>query len=335
MRSEKLPVIDLHNDLLSYLADRQGRSPEDPESRCSHLQMMQGNVKLQTLAIFSITGIKSVASGKAQVEEFQRLLKNYPTLFSACSFPFKPLPQVQIIPAIENASSFASESETLSDAISRLEEYVKQIGPILYISMTWDNENRFGGGNLSLMGLKEDGKRLLEWMSGKKVAIDLSHSSDKLAHGIFEFIEQKGLDIPVIASHSNFRAVSNYPRNLPDDIAKEIIRRKGVIGLNFFAPFIHQNDPSVIVRHVEYGLELGAKDVLCFGADLFCDTDFSNIREKYQRESAFFPELGNASVYPDVLKLFEDKLRMKQEQLEKIAYRNAATFLSNLTSKLC
>lgn len=330
MGREEMPVIDLHNDLLSYLTQKLGRSPEDPISRSSHPQMMQGHVKLQVLAIFSITGRDSVANGKSQVNKFVELLRDYPMLFSSCSFPFKAGSQVQIIPAIENASSFASESEPLIDALLRLDEYIKQIGPILYISMTWDDENRFGGGNRSSIGLKEDGKRLLEWMSGKKIAIDMSHTSDRLAHGIFDFMEQKGLNIPVIASHSNFRAVSNYPRNLPDDIAKEIIRRKGLIGLNFFAPFIHQNDYSVIVRHVEYGLELGAADALCFGADFFYDTDFSYIREKYQRESAFFPELGNSSVYPDVLKLFEDKLRMKQEQLEKIAYKNASKFLSNL-----
>ena len=323
-------IIDLHNDLLSYLSHKQGRSPEDPASRSSHAQMVQGQVKLQTLAIFSITGSNSVASGKSQVEEFLKLVRHYPTLFAKCSFPFKPGPQVQIIAAIENASSFASESEPLIDALLRLDEYVNRIGPILYISMTWDDENRFGGGNRSSVGLKEDGKRLLEWMSGKKIAIDMSHTSDKLAHGIFEFMEQKGLSIPVIASHSNFRAVSNYPRNLPDDIAKEIIRRKGLIGLNFFAPFIHQNDFSVIARHVEYGLELGAADALCFGADFFPDADFPNIRKKYQRETAFFPELGNASVYPFALKLFEEKLGMKWEQQEKIAYKNAATFFERL-----
>ena len=323
-------IIDLHNDLLSYLSHKTGRSPEDEASRSSHPQMVQGGVKLQTLAIFSITGSNSVASGQSQVREFIKLLRHYPTLFAKCSFPFKPSPQVQVVPAIENASSFASESEPLIDAFLRLDEYVKQIGSPLYISMTWDDENRFGGGNRSSVGLKEDGKRLLEWMNGKRIAIDMSHTSDKLAHGIFDFMEQKGMDIPVIASHSNFRAVSNYPRNLPDDIAKEIIRRKGLIGLNFFAPFIHQNDVSVIVRHVEYGLELGAADALSFGADFFTDADFSNIREKYQRETAFYPELGDSSVYPFALKLFEDKLGMRSGQQEKIAYKNAATFFDRL-----
>jgi microsomal dipeptidase-like Zn-dependent dipeptidase len=263
-----------------------------------------------------------------QVEHYVKLLAHYSTLFAKGSLPFDlKSPQVHILPAFENASAFASESESLSDALQRLEGYVDAIGPLFYIGMTWDHENRFGGGNLTQVGLKEDGKRLLEWMSGKKIAVDMSHTSDWLAHGILNYIDQNGLDVRVLASHSNFRAISGYPRNLPDDIAKEIVRRKGLIGLNFFAPFIHKTDPSALLRHVEYGLELGAADALSFGADFFWDNDFKYILEKYQCSQAFFPELSDSSVYPYVLGLFAQKLGIKQEQLLKIASQNALTFI--------
>jgi membrane dipeptidase len=322
-------IIDLHNDLLSFLNEKPGRSIDDTASRSSYPQMQQGGIKLQVLAIFSITGHSSVAKGQAQVDQYLNLLQNYPTLFA----PYRnqlDSPQIHLLPAIENASSFATESEPLKESIRRLEGYIAQIGSPLYISLTWDNENRFGGGNASTAGLKEDGKHLLEWMDGKKIAIDLSHTSDKLADNILNFTLQQGLNIPVIASHSNFRTISNYPRNLPEEIAKEIIQRKGLIGLNFFAPFVHPTDPLSIVRHVEYALSLGAKDALCFGADFFHDGDFSIIREKYQRETAFYPELGNASVYPSVLQLFQDKLKLSPDQLNKIAYQNALEFLSKM-----
>lgn len=319
------PIIDLHNDLLSFLSD--GRSPLDPISRSSYHQLSKGNVKLQTLAIYTATGKDSVLNGKAQIDAYLKLLANYPTYFSARTAAFDEK-KVQVIPAFENASSFANESESLRVAIERLESYISAIGSPLYISLTWDEENRFGGGNRTSTGLKDDGKRLLEWMSGKKIAIDMSHTSDKLAYGILDFMEQAALNIPVIASHSNFRAISNYPRNLPDDLAKEIIRRKGLIGLNFFAPFIHESDPSAIARHVEYAMELGAEDVLSFGADFFCDSDFPNILVKYQRTSAFYPEFGDSSIYPQALELFNQKLKLKEEQLHKIAYKNALQFLS-------
>jgi membrane dipeptidase len=333
----EIPIIDLHSDLLSYLSHRSGRSPQDPHSRSSHSQLTQGHVKLQTLAIFSATGSKSVESGQAQVDHFLKLLQQYPTLFSPCRFSLNPQSsQVQILPAFENASSFASESEPLVEAFKRLESHLKSMGPIFYIGLTWDDENRFGGGNRSTTGLKEDGKHLLEWMSGKKIAVDMSHTSDKLAYDILDFIEKRALHIPVIASHSNFRAISDYPRNLPDNLAKEIVRRKGLIGLNFFAPFIHKSDPSAIVRHVEYGLDLGAKDALSFGADFFCDFDFPNLLEKYQRAEAFYPPWEDSSSYPCILKHWAQKLSMKEEQLFKIGCQNAMHFLTrfNLSREL-
>lgn len=326
-----MPIIDLHSDLLSFLSHQPGRSPEDPASRSSHAQLLQGKVILQTLAIFTLTGHNSVHKGRTQVEHFKQLLSHYPTLFASCRFPLDSRSsRVHILPAFENASCFSAESEPFADSIQRLEDYIRTIGPIFYISLTWDHENRFGGGNWTTVGLKEDGKRLLEWMHGKKIAVDLSHTSDDLAHDILNFLDQGGLDIPVIASHSNFRVISGYPRNLPDELAREIVRRKGLIGLNFFAPFIHMTDPSAIVRHVEYALSLGAEDSLCFGADFFCDGDFPNLKTKYQRNSAYYPGLDNASVYPSLLQLLEKKLSLKEEQLLGLASKNAHRFLSSL-----
>jgi membrane dipeptidase len=329
MKKEEIAVIDLHSDLLSYLSHQPGRSPENPLSRSSYSQLRQGNVKLQTLAIFAKTKRDSVENGKKQIDYFLRLISHYPTFFAPCQFPLdtqKPI--VHLIAAFENGSTFASETEPLSEAIQRLESYIKAVSPVFYISLTWDEENRFGGGNSTMIGLKEDGKRFIEWMNDKKIALDLSHTSDKLANELLEFIDRKALKVPVIASHSNFRSISDYSRNLPNDLAKEIIRRNGLIGLNLFAPFIHKTDPFAIIRHIEYGLELGAQDALCFGADFFCDADFSDfLKEKYQRSEAFYPEFNDSSVYPKLLELFSQKLKLKEQNLLKIASQNALRFL--------
>ena len=329
MKKAEIPVIDLHCDLLSYLSQNQERSPEDPLSRSSYHQLSQGNVKLQTLAIYCKTQKGSAEIGLKQIKDFLKLVSEYPSLFALCNFPLNAQnKKVNVIAAFENASAFASETEPFADAISRLEDYVKMIGPLFYLSFTWDEENRFGGGNRTTIGLKDDGKRLLEWMDGKRIALDFSHTSDRLADDLLNFIDQNSLKIPVIASHSNFRAISNYPRNLPDDLAKEIIRRKGLIGLNLFAPFIHQTDPSAIARHVEYGLELGGENALCFGADFFCDADFPHfLQEKYQRSDAFYPEFSDSSVYPTLLALFSQSLNLKEQLLLKIASQNALVFL--------
>ncbi len=332
MKKAQFPVIDLHSDLLTFLTSKSGRSPEDPISRCSCSQLVQGGVKLQTLAIFGLTEKNSTENGRKQVECYQNLIKQHSNFFSACRLPLDAQKQaVSVLPAFESASTFAEEDEPLDGALRRLDEYKIALGTIFYISFTWDEENRFGGGNRSTVGLKEDGKRLLEWMNNKKIALDFSHTSDQLAYDFLNHIDKKGFNIPVIASHSNFRPISNYPRNLPDDLAKEIIRRKGLIGLNFFAPFIHDTDSSAILRHVEHGLGLGAENALCFGADFFCDADLPQfIEKKYPKtKEPFYPEYGNASAYPTLLQLFSEKLGLKEQALLKIASQNALHFLKD------
>lgn len=329
MKKAEIPVIDLHSDLLSYLTHKPGRSPEDPISRCSYSQMVQGGVKLQVLAIFCITGKNATQNARKQVSSYVNLITQFPTQFFACRLPLDAQKStIAVLPALENASTFAEEGEPLDDAFRRLEEYRMALGPILYISLTWNDENRFGGGNITSVGLKEDGKRLLEWMHNKKIALDFSHTSDKLGHDLLNYIDNKALNISVMASHSNFRAICNQPRNLPDDLAKEMIRRKGLIGLNFFAPFVHDTDSFAIVRHLEYGLKLGGENTLCFGADFFCDADSPTaLTEKYHVTEPYYPEFDNASVYPAMLQLFSQKLGLKEQDLLKIASQNASNFL--------
>ncbi len=328
----KYPIIDLHSDLLSYLQMGKERTVHDSLSRSSLPQLKSGHVKLQTLAIFSLTKQGSTRIAYEQLELLKKLTTHYfqdCALYTPETFLRPPVP-LQFIPAFENGAGFSEESEPLSQSLQRLERIHKDFKHILYIGMTWNGENRFGGGVGSDNGLKEDGKRLLEWMEGRQIAIDFSHTSDSLAEGILNHLDQENLKLPVMASHSNYRAITNLARNMPDWLAQELIRRKGLMGINLFAPMIRKNDPEVLIRHVEYALSLGAKDNLAFGADFFCDADFPDISQKYQTDTAFFNEYSDASCYASVLDLLATKISLKEDQLQKIAYANAERFLSKL-----
>lgn len=323
------PIIDLHCDLLTYLNMGKERTPHDPISRSCLPQLKKGHVKLQTLAIYSMTQKGSSQTGQEQLKLLKDLISHYsqdcalytPETFSSSSVP------VQVIPAFENASSFSEESEPLAQSFERLEQIHKDFKHIFYIGITWNKENRFGGGVGSQKGLKEDGKRLLEWMAGKQIAIDFSHTSDSLAEGILNHLDQENLKIPVLASHSNYRAITNESRNMPNWLVQELIRRKGLMGINLFAPFIRKDDPSALIRHIEYALSLGAQDSLAFGADFFCDADFPDILSKYQTQTAFFKEYANSECYQSILDLLATKLSLKEDLLQKIAHGNAERFL--------
>lgn len=306
-----MQIADFHCDLLSFLAEDKSRTAHDPASRASIPLLKAGGVNLQTLAIFTKTGEASVREGGKQAEVFFELSKKYPVFGS----------EIKTIVSIENASGFCDEKEPLQKGLERLEGWFEKAGRIAYISLTWNDENRFGGGNATTVGSKKEGLELLKWMSGKKIAIDLSHTSDRLAEDILKAIES--LDVIPIASHSNFRKVSDHPRNLPDHLAKEIGARGGLIGLNFVRVFLGSRGPEDFIRQVEHADKLGLLDHFCLGADFFADHVLPP--ELHYLMPMFNPGFDNASCYPKLIALLEKHL--PHAIVEKISYKNLTEFL--------
>lgn len=324
----KIPIADLHCDLLSYLAGSENRHAENEEARCSLSQLKKGNVFLQVLAVYTETGKDSTALAEKQFTIFRTL----PTLYPSGFIHLKNLKMppcdgtVSIIAAIENASGLCGETEKLENAFSRFDLYRETAGPILYISLTWNHENRFGGGNYTKQGLKRDGELILEYLDSKQIAIDLSHTSDALAYDILNYIEKKGLNVIPIASHSNFREITHQARNLPSEIAREIIRRKGVIGLNFVKAFVGKQLPDDFTRQVDFARSLGGLEHFCMGADFFFDNDMPLALQAFT--PFFFPKFGHSGTYPELLKYLNEVFT--KNELEKIAYLNFANFLNRL-----
>ena len=140
-------IADLHCDLLAYLAA--GGDLMNPEVRCSLPQLQRGGVRFQTLAIFTETKAGSVAKAAAQYQCYQTLLAQ--GVF--CKWEgLWPSDKIAVQVAIENASGLCEEGEDLADSFERLPPHT------LYVSLTWNTENRFGGGNHTRVGLKRDGE---------------------------------------------------------------------------------------------------------------------------------------------------------------------------------
>ena len=312
--------LDLHCDLTAYLL--QPNSSPNGDVRCSVDKLFAGNVKMQVMAFYSATEKGSVDEVKEQLKHYRNLL-NLPGVYEFSPDKAELKDGLGIIAAVENASGLCEEDQPIEDAFKNL-DWLSSQAKIMYVGLTHHLENRFGGGNFTQAGLKDDGKRLIEYLDGRKIAIDLSHTSDQLAYGILNFIDQHHLDIPVLASHSNMRAVFDHNRNLPDELVTEIVNRGGLIGLNFVKYFINPENPSEIYRHIEHALKLGAEDHLCFGADFFDDKS----HPEQDRYPFFFPEFGDSTAYSTInsriSELFSDEMK------EKISHRNALSYFKRL-----
>jgi len=303
------PIADLHCDLLTYLANDSARTPFDSASRCSIPALIAGGVKLQTLAIFTEN---SHEPARKQAEIFPKIQKNFP--------------EIEFLAAIENASGILSDHEPLPLILKRLEFFAQL--PLLYISFTWNGENRFGGGAFAQnIGLKSDGKELLRLLHQKKIAVDFSHASDKLAYDILACIDQESLDIPVIASHSNCRKIHPQDRNLPDELILEIIRRKGLIGLNFVRHFIDDHSFFRIRDHAEHILKLGGENTLALGADFFAAEDLPPSRYGLHK-SWFFEGFDHAGTLQKALPIIGEYRAAELNFRQFLFYRTRSQTLN-------
>ncbi len=107
---------------------------------------------------------------------------------------------------------------------------------VRYITLTWNNTNDWadaGRGEKRHNGLSEFGKDVVREMNRLGMLVDVSHVSDKTM--------SDALDVstaPIIASHSSARALSNVPRNIPDDLLRRIAQKGGVVQVNFYSVFV-------------------------------------------------------------------------------------------------
>lgn len=133
------------------------------------------------------------------------------------------------------------------------------------VNITWNHPNVLSGTNAEARdrGLSDLGKTFVFKMQKLGMLVDVSHLSDP---GFWDVIEIATR--PVIATHSNARAVHFDTRNLTDDQFTAIIKNGGVAGLNLYADFLGQNpDLNTAADHVEHFLALGGEKNVSLGGD--------------------------------------------------------------------
>lgn len=116
-------------------------------------------------------------------------------------------------------------------------------------------------------GLTELGRAIINKGNELGMIFDVSHLSDKSFWDVAELSAK-----PIVATHSNFRSVCNSKRNLTDEMAKEIIKQDGMIGLNLYPGFVHEDvsnqTVNALFEHLDHCLSLGGEDHIGFGGDI-------------------------------------------------------------------
>ena len=116
-------------------------------------------------------------------------------------------------------------------------------------------------------GVTDFGVQVIEECNNLGIVIDVSHLNDPGFWDVIEFTKA-----PVVASHSNCRALQNHPRCLTDDQIKAVINNGGVIGMNSASIFVDDKNPDLehLVNHLDHIVQLGGIEHVGLGFD-FCD----------------------------------------------------------------
>lgn len=160
-------------------------------------------------------------------------------------------------------------------------------------------------------GLTDFGRQVVNTGNELGMIFDVSHLSDKSFWDVAAISKK-----PIIATHSNLRAVCPHSRNLTDDMALEIKRQGGMIGLNLYPDFIKEGGATLddLITHVDHALSLGLENNLGFGFDIDGTDGLypAPLDESGSIHDAVIKKL--LTVYP-------------QAVVEKIAYKNYLEFL--------
>jgi membrane dipeptidase len=139
----------------------------------------------------------------------------------------------------------------IEDSLRLLRDFYR-LG-IRYMTLTHANTNGWADSSGDMdnpkvehhNGLTDLGKQVVREMNRLGMIVDISHVSDKAFYDALAVTTR-----PVIASHSSCRAISEFPRNMTDDMFRAMAKNGGVVGINFGGGFLNQKEADNDMRNI-------------------------------------------------------------------------------------
>jgi membrane dipeptidase len=140
------------------------------------------------------------------------------------------------------------------------------------MQVTYNARNRLGDGCFEPTdaGLSKFGRSVINRMEALGVAVDLSHAGERTALDTVEVATR-----PVVVTHANARALFDMPRNVSDDLIRQVAGSGGVVGLCAVPFFLSRPEPptlDTLIDHVAHVAELVGVQHVGLGFD-FAEED--------------------------------------------------------------
>lgn len=231
-------VIDTHNDVTTPMTndyfDLNGTPPAP--YRTNIARMKQGGLTAEFFSLYVrpwyVQNGGSARRTLDMIDSVYRAVERNPRdLMLATSVAdirrAKRLNKVACLLGIEGGHA-------IEDSLPTLREFYR-LG-VRYMTLTWNNTNNWADANRPPKrhgGLNDFGVEVVREMNRLGMLVDISHVSDETMSDVLDVSKA-----PIIASHSSARALSDVPRNIPDDILRRIAKNGGVVQVNFYSMFV-------------------------------------------------------------------------------------------------
>jgi membrane dipeptidase len=233
-------AIDMHADTVQFIIDEGA----DINQRLSTTQldavrMREGGLDAQFFSVwvepefYGLGGRRAMARADEQIDAIRALAERHPetwTLATNASDIRRAAAEGKLAALLGLEGGYA-----LDDKLENVERYYR-LG-VRYLSPTWTHSLSWAGSSGDdagrLRGLNDFGRQVVREMNRLGMLIDVSHVSDQTFRDIVE--TSNG---PVIATHSNCRAIADVARNLTDEQIRALARTGGVVCVVFYPAFV-------------------------------------------------------------------------------------------------
>ena len=304
--NDKIAVTHVDTLLNKYKDENYDFNLLNEDFHVDFIKIKKGNIKLIVFAVFVEEHFKPSGNGLKKsiqmIDDFYQLVDKCNELEVALNYKdIKKINQknkTAAILAIEGAKSIFD--------LSALRVF-KRLG-VRLITLTWNYRNHIadGVGELTSCGLTPTGKEFIKEMNRLNILVDISHLN---IEGFWDVIDIS--DAPVIASHSNAKALCDHRRNLDDKQIKAVADSGGFIGINFCPSFLTNKteaDIYDVFNHIDYIKDLVGVEFIALG------TDYDGIMATPNR----LEDIGKLNKLTEIMV----QKGYKEKEVEAILYKN-------------
>jgi membrane dipeptidase len=311
--SPLVPVVDLHVDL-PYRSLYKKRPFLEGSGQFAALKLLRAGVRGVVLPLYvpldAPAGRSRTELERSYAHVFRSILETPPYSLPGCEVGRAGAQARQLSTwlAFEGAAAVGADEEELRKWSLR---GVRSFG------LVHTQPNRLSGSSgpgpyekKNAFGLSNEGRRFVELVHQVGGMVDVSHASDAATNEVIALARRARR--PVIATHSNARALAPHPRNLTDDQIRGLAQTGGIIGVNFHQPYLapHAGGGASLqdlVRQIRYIARIGGIDAVAIGSDF--EGGITSVPElsdagAYQRLAVALRQDGMKEA--DVLKVFSD-----------------------------